>query len=193
MLGNPLRITKRQQFMTLGDSALALAPAPALYSSCMSTSKTLFDHEKLIAYQRSIQFVAWSSAWLEKLPSKLAVSDQLDRASTSVPLNIAEGNAKYTAPDRCRYFDTARGSALECAACLDVLVAKGKCTAEQVQSGKELLHDTVSLLVGLIRSIAPDRLGDESIEYRTSLGKAGREQEQAEEQEQEQQRRRCTP
>jgi four helix bundle protein len=133
----------------------------------MTTTK-VFDHEKLIAYQRGIQFVAWSSPLLEKLPTKLAVSDQLDRASTSVPLNIAEGNAKYTAPDRCRYFDTARGSALECAACLDVLVAKGKCTAEQIHSGKELLHETVSLLVGLIKSIAPDRLGEDASAYRTS-------------------------
>ena len=140
----------------------------------MNTTKTYFDHEKLIAYQRSIQFVAWASPLLEKLPAKLAVSDQLDRASTSVPLNIAEGNAKYTAPDRCRYFDTARGSALECAACLDVLVAKGKCTVEQMESGKQLLHETVSLLVGLVKSIAPDRLGEEPVAYRTTT--EGREQ-----------------
>ena len=139
----------------------------------MNTPKPMFDHEKLMAYQRSIQFVAWSSPLLEKLPSKLAVADQLDRASTSVPLNIAEGNAKYTAPDRCRYFDTARGSALECAACLDVLVAKGKCTAEQIQSGKQLLHEIVCLLVGLIRSIAPDRLGEEPVEYRIATENAG--------------------
>jgi len=128
----------------------------------MTTPKPLFDHEKLIAYQRSIQFVAWSSLLLEKLLSKLSVSDQLDRASTSVPLDIAEGNAKNTAPDRCRYFDTARGSALECAACLDVLLANGKCSVEQIQGGKEILHDTVSLLVGLSRSIDPDRLAEEA-------------------------------
>lgn len=138
----------------------------------MNTTKPLFDHEKLIAYQRSIQFVAWSSPLLERLPSKLAACDQLDRASTSVPLNIAEGNAKHTAPDRCRYFDTARGSALECAACLDVLVAKGKCTVEEIQSGKGLLHEVVSLLVGLIRSIAPDRLGEEALAYLTSAERA---------------------
>jgi four helix bundle protein len=135
----------------------------------MNTTKILFDHEKLIAYQRSMQFVAWSSPLLERLSARLAVSDQLDRASTSVPLNIAEGNAKYTAPDRCRYFDTARGSALESAACLDVLVAKGKCTIEEIQSGKELLHEVVSLLVGLIKSIAPDRLGEDGLPYRTSV------------------------
>ena len=134
----------------------------------MNNSKTFFDHEKLIAYQRSIQFVAWASELLEDVPAKLAVFDQLDRASSSVPLNIAEGNAKYTAPDRCRYLDTARGSALECAACLDVLVAKGKCTADRTEEGKRLLHETVSLLIGLCKRIAPDRLGEEGSPYGTA-------------------------
>ena len=146
----------------------------------MNPPNTHFDHENLIAYQRSIRFVAWSSQLLEKLPAKLAVCDQLDRASTSVPLNIAEGNAKHTAPDRCRYFDTARGSAFECAACLDVLVAKRKCTAEEVQAGKEILLEVVALLIGLIRSISPDRLGEEPVAYRSSAeaGKGELEREQ---------------
>jgi len=148
---------------------LLLLPLLLLLINPMNTTKTCFDHEKLIAYQRSIQFVAWSSPLLEKLSAKLAVTDQLDRASTSVPLNIAEGNAKYTAQDRCRYFDSARGSALECAACLDVLVAKGRCTGEEVERGKEILRETVSLLVGLIRSISPDRLGEEPVEYRITI------------------------
>jgi len=55
----------------------------------MNTSKVYFDHEKLVAYQRSIQFVTWSRPLLENQSPKLAVFDQLDRASTSVPLNIA--------------------------------------------------------------------------------------------------------
>ena len=83
-----------------------------------------FDHEKLDVYREAIRFVAWADELLETIPKNLAVHNQLDRAATSIPLNIAEGNGKYTAPDRCRYFDIARGSALECAACLDVLVVK---------------------------------------------------------------------
>jgi four helix bundle protein len=145
----------------------------------MQSTTPSFDHERLIAYQRSIQFVAWASQLLESLPAKLAVSDQLDRASTSVPLNIAEGNAKYTPPDRCRYFDSARGSALESAACLDVLVAKRKCTAEQIVAGKSILVEVVRLLVGLTKSISPDRLGEASVAY-------GEAQDQTPEQEQEQ-------
>ena len=130
----------------------------------------VFDHEKLFAYQRSIEFVAWSSELLDAIPTKLSVCGQLDRASTSVPLNIAEGNGKYTPSDRCRYFEIARGSALESAACLDVLVAKRACTADQVQKGKILLLEIVSLLIGLIKRLSPDRLGEEPLPYRTSEG-----------------------
>ena len=86
--------------------------------------KENFDHEKLDVYRESIKFVVWVDELLGSIPKNLAVHNQLDRASTSIPLNIAEGNGKYTAPDRCRFFDIARGSALECAACLDVLIAK---------------------------------------------------------------------
>jgi four helix bundle protein len=73
------------------------------------------------------------------LPATASVRNQLDRASTSVPLNIAEGNGKFTSPDRCRFFDNARGSALESAACLDVMVAKRFVGTDEIQSGKGML------------------------------------------------------
>jgi four helix bundle protein len=91
------------------------------------------------------------------MPKSMAAYGQLERASTSVPLNIAEGNGKSTPKDRCKFFDTARGSALECAACLDVLLAKGKIDAATAASGKALLIEIVSMLVGLIRANSPDR------------------------------------
>ncbi len=83
-----------------------------------------FDHEKLNVYQSAIQFIGWASELLSELPRSCAVHIQLERAMTSIPLNIAEGNGKYTPANRCRFFDIARGSALECAACLDVMVAR---------------------------------------------------------------------
>jgi four helix bundle protein len=111
-----------------------------------------FDHEKLSVYQESIRFITWISELLENIPKSLSVHNQLDRASTSIPLNIAEGNGKYTSADRCRYFDSARGSALECAACLDVLVAKMKIDGDKVKMGKDQLCQIVSMLIGLIRA-----------------------------------------
>jgi hypothetical protein len=32
-----------------------------------------FDHEKLVAYQSSIQVAAWASQWIEQLRSRVAV------------------------------------------------------------------------------------------------------------------------
>jgi four helix bundle protein len=127
--------------------------------------RTNFDHEKLEVYQKAISFVAWADALLEVIPKHLAVHNQLERASTSIPLNIAEGNGKYTPTDRCRFFDIARGSALECAACLDVLTARKQMKLEEADAGKLILIGIVSMLVGLIRSTSPSRVYEESGEY----------------------------
>ncbi len=116
-----------------------------------STKEYCFDHERLEVYQESIAFIAWLSTLLDGTVRVGDVKDQLDRASTSIPLNIAEGNGKYTPKDRCRFFDIAHGSALECAAGLDVLVAKTKLTPEQIRPGKEGLQRIVRMLIGLIK------------------------------------------
>jgi four helix bundle protein len=118
----------------------------------------MFDHEKLDVYQEALRFVAWLEPFLEKLSKSMSVRDQLDRASTSIPLNLAEGNGKFMKPDRCRFFDISRGSALECAAALDVLVAKGKCDPGEVMPGKERLRAIVSMQVGLIKANSDYRL-----------------------------------
>jgi len=112
-----------------------------------------FDHEKLKVYQSAIRFVTWSTDFLAKVDAKAAAKDHLDRASTSVALNIAEGNGKFAIRDRCRFLDIARGSALECAACLDVLVAKRLIDEQAIHGGKEQLLETVSMLMGLVNSL----------------------------------------
>ena len=127
--------------------------------------RTHFDHEKLTVYQRALTFIAWAETILESQPKTLSVRDQLDRASTSIPLNIAEGNGKFTSADRCKFFDTARGSALECAACLDVFVAKQRLQAEAIAEGKALLLEIVSMLVGLIKSQDSTRVFENAPEY----------------------------
>lgn len=127
--------------------------------------RTVFDHEKLTVYQRTLTFIAWAESILETQPKTLFVRDQLDRASTSIRLNIAEGNGKFTSADRCKFFDTARGSALECAACLDVFVAKQRLQREEIAEDKALLLEIVSMLVGLIKSNSESRIFEEPPEY----------------------------
>jgi four helix bundle protein len=117
----------------------------------MDTPLFWFDHEKLEVYREAIAFISWLAPILDAGVRFGFVKDQLDRASTSVPLNIAEGNGKYSLKDRCKYFDIAHSSALECAAGLDVLVAKAKLTPEEFVQGKERLQGIVRMLVGLLK------------------------------------------
>src|SRR5213592_4617760 len=116
--------------------------------------KIYFDHEKLDVYREAIDFCGWADDFLAAISAKAAAKDQLDRASMSIPLNIAEGNGKFSARDRARFLEMARGSALECAACLDVLLVRKLTTEQQVEPQKEKLVRIVQMLVGLLKKFS---------------------------------------
>jgi four helix bundle protein len=129
----------------------------------------MFDHEKLDVYQLELRFIAWVTPLLEEAAASAKgktreVCDQLDRASLSALLNTAEGNGKRQRPLRAKFFDDARGSATECAGCLDALVAKRVAMPERIQEGKQLLLRIVSILCRLIeRFDVPGQLKDEPV------------------------------
>jgi four helix bundle protein len=130
--------------------------------------KIYFDHEKLNAYQKALAFATWAETILERVPKTVAVYGHLDRARTSIVLNIAEGNGKFTAADRCKYLDIAHGSSLESAGCLDLLFIKKSLSEVELDEGKSILFAVVSLLVGLIKSRSPDRFEEEAVGYRVA-------------------------
>ena len=116
----------------------------------------MFDHEKLDVYQLSLNFLTWVTPLLQEVTQAHGArvreaSDHLDRASLSIPLNIAEGNGKRRKLIRAKFFDDARGSATESAACLDSLVAKKVATKESIREGKEILVRVVSMLTKLVQ------------------------------------------
>jgi four helix bundle protein len=113
--------------------------------------KTYFDHEKLDVYQEAIAFCGWVGELLGEISAKAAAKDQLDRASTSLPLNIAEGNGKFSTVDRARFLEIARGSALECAACLDVLTVRKLVATDRILPAKERLVRIVNMLMGMLK------------------------------------------
>ena len=128
--------------------------------------KIYFDHEKLDVYRKALAFAQWAEVILERIPKSAAVHNQLDRARTSIVLNIPEGNGRFTPADRCKFFDIARGSGLESAGCLDLIFIKKLISEPELEEGKTILKDVISLLVGLIRSNSPDRMHEDVVEYR---------------------------
>lgn len=111
-----------------------------------------FSHDRLVVYQHAIEFVAWSHTLLNGVDVAGSVRNQLERAATSIPLNIAEGNVKSSPRDRRRYWEIALGSTVECAAIMDVLVARGLRASTEVSRGKDDLERIVSMLIRLVQS-----------------------------------------
>ncbi len=114
----------------------------------MAEKPIILDHEKLNVYQVAIEFVLLADEVIEHLPrGRSYLSDQLQRAALSIPLNIAEGAGEYAIDEKARFYRMAKRSATECAGVLDVcqrlrLVEEGRYT-----KGRELLIRIVSMLV----------------------------------------------
>ena len=99
-----------------------------------------FYHEKLDVYRLSLDLVAWTVCTVGDLQGIAKhARDQLIRSTQSIPQNIAEGNGKRPGADRRRYLEIARGSVTESAATLDVLVAMGAKSEEEIDEGKTML------------------------------------------------------
>jgi four helix bundle protein len=135
-----------------------------------------FHHEKLTVYQRTLEFAACSQDLIESLTKKTSTRDHLERSGDSIALNIAEGNGKFSMKDRARFFQIAHGSALESAACLDLLVARRCCPRDAIVSGKAILEEIVKMLFTLLDQLGC-RIAEDSGEY----GKIADEEEEVEE------------
>jgi four helix bundle protein len=111
-----------------------------------------FDHEGLDVYRLSIEYVAFSYRIAKELSGvQRPARDQWLRAAQSIPLNIAEGNGKQSLKDKNRFFEIARGSALECASLHDVLRVCDAVDDNSNRYGKSELKRIVSMLTRLIQ------------------------------------------
>ena len=111
-----------------------------------------FDHERLDVYQAAIEFVVLANDVVEHLPrGRGYLADQLQRAATSIPLNVAEGAGEFSPAEKARFYRIARRSATECAAILDVCRRLELATEDRYCVGRELLIRVVSMLVRLSR------------------------------------------
>lgn len=108
----------------------------------------LLDHEKLNVYQIAIEFVLLADEIIEHLPRGRAyLSDQLQRAALSIPLNIAEGAGEYAIDEKIRFYRMAKRSATECAGILDVCHRLELIEETRYVKGRELLIRIVSMLI----------------------------------------------
>lgn len=112
----------------------------------------MLSFQRLDVYQRSIEFLSLVARFVEDVPRGHGwLLDQLRRAAGSIPLNIAEAAGRTGPADAARAYAIARGSAMECAAALDVCRVLAIVDEEHHRVAIDLLARIVAMLTKLCR------------------------------------------
>lgn len=124
-----------------------------------------FDFQNWPVYREAILFAQEAYELCAKFSNvgHRRIVDQITRASQSIPLNIAEGSGRFTKADKVNFFRVARGSAFECVACLDLILAMKLSSEMELQGLRCRLVKMGKMLSGLIRFVErgecpPERL-----------------------------------
>jgi four helix bundle protein len=132
----------------------ALAPDSSHpFATPLFPGAELLDAEKLDVYRVAVEFQAIAGPLLPKR-GYAELRDQLDRASISIVLNIAEGCGRCSPADKARFYSMARGSATECAAILDLLAVRGLVDDRLRKRARALLVRVVQMLTRLVARMA---------------------------------------
>ena len=114
-----------------------------------------FSFEKLQVYQKAVDFADAICNLTEQFPRGYGfLVDQLNRAALSIAANIAEGNGRFTRPDRKNFFGIARGSVQECVPLLELARRRQLLADEQHVRFKSELEEISRMLSGLINGLA---------------------------------------
>jgi four helix bundle protein len=112
-----------------------------------------FIFKNLDVYRKSVAFVEKVLELTERMPKGYSfLKDQFNRASTSIPLNIAEGNGRWHASERRNFFVIARGSCFECVPILEIIKNKNLITCEDFGLYSADLEEIAKMLTGLVKS-----------------------------------------
>ena len=113
-----------------------------------------FAFEKLVVYQKSVDFADRVCQQTEQFPRGYGfLVDQLNRAALSIAANIAEGNGRFTKPDRKNFFGISRGSVQECVPLLELAYRRQLLTEPNHIELKSRLEEIARMLSGLINGL----------------------------------------
>jgi four helix bundle protein len=127
-------------------SQATAAPAAVAVSGTESADADdpQLDASKLHCYQVALELHTQCSVLVAVLHR--VVRDQLERASLSVVLNIAEAGGRRSRRDKARFYAIARGSCTEVAALLDVLDRRRLASPAATRTARRLAIRVVQML-----------------------------------------------
>ena len=120
----------------------------------MNDALDSFPHQRLDAFHVARDFCVSVRQSLRHLPaSRGGLRDQLERASLSTVLSIAEGANRRSRADKRHRFVIARGECGECAAALEIASALGLLPMNTANALRTTADRIGAMLAGLIRRL----------------------------------------
>jgi four helix bundle protein len=113
-----------------------------------------FMFERLEVYQKAVDFADQIVVLTQDFPRGFGfLADQLNRASVSIATNLAEGNGRFTKPDRKNFFTIARGSAQECVPLLELARRRRLIEPKSHDALRNELEVIAKMISGLINGL----------------------------------------
>jgi four helix bundle protein len=129
-----------------GDGFVGRVTARHLSSSGSGKGIESFD-----CYRLALEFAALAAALVPR--GHASLRDQLERASASALLNLAEGYGRFQPREKAHFYTIARGSVLESGAAIDLLRARGLASTVDCDRARRLCTRVGQMLSGLIRAM----------------------------------------
>ena len=111
----------------------------------------LFHHETLDVYSVALEAARVFSCSTSVQSLSSAVFRRLDVLVTSMILNVAEGNGRFSVPDQERFLGTSHEAAVKLAARLDLCVTQGLLPIKAIDCLKDLLSRVAAMTSAMIR------------------------------------------
>jgi four helix bundle protein len=135
-----------------GVPTAAAPPAAVIPAKKLPEPPAALDAEKLIVYRVALELQVRCGVLAPA--GHRVLQDQLERASLSAVLCVAEGAGRRSLKDKRRFYAMARGSAMETAAAIDVLRARHLAPEEACAAARALALRVVQLLSKLDAALA---------------------------------------
>lgn len=116
----------------------------------------LFSFENLEVYTKTRLLVKEVYLLQEVFPKeeRYALCDQLRRAASSIPANIAEGSGRSSLKEKIHFIEIAYGSLMEVFCELQTASDLGYITEESIEKLRPLITDIAKMLSGLRNSLS---------------------------------------
>ena len=120
----------------------------------MYFSSEHFAYRKLLVYQQARAFNKMVNTLLKKFPTeeRFAICDQLRRAASSIPSNIAESSGRVSKKEKQHFIEYANGSLSEVMSQLELSFDLGYITKDDLDVMDELAASIQKLLSRLYNS-----------------------------------------